>query len=196
MKSNYNFIVNCSLYQKSSIFFMHLKEPMWLLPDEILKKYFDFCFQRNINERFLVKLFDAHLLRGQTNRKLKKIEILEESFLELLKHINYNLQMQMFNSNAEKILIPIYCVIEDETIRYNRNRSWYTATELMKELPSIKHHKVFTVDFINELMLKGILRGRYDKTEKLGFILLPSFIELIKYRDYTLTQNLFYPPPK
>ena len=189
-------MVVSALYTKSCIFFMLYKEPVWLLTDDLIKKYFDFCFQRNINERFLVKLFDAHLLRGQTNRRLKKVEILEESFLELLKHINYNLQMQMYYSNEEKISVPIYCLIEDKTIRYNIDRSWYTATDLMKELPSIKHHKIYTVDFINELMLKGILRGRYDKTEKIGFILLPSFIELIKYRDYTLTQNLFYPPPK
>jgi hypothetical protein len=175
---------------------MHSKEPIWLLPDEILKKYFDFCFQRNINERFLVKLFDAHLLRGQTNRKLKKVEILEESFLQLLLHINYNLEKQKFHKIDEIILVPIYCKIEDKTIHYNLDKSWYTATELLNELKSVKQHKMYTVDFINELMHKGILRGRYDKTEKVGFILLPSFIELIKYRDYTLTQNLFFPPPK
>jgi hypothetical protein len=189
-------LVISTLYKQSWIFFMPSKEPVWLSTDDLIKKYFDFCFQRNINERFLVKLFDAHLLRGQTNRRLKKVEILEESFLELLKHINYNLQKQMYYSNEEKISVPIYCLIEDNTIRYNIDRSWYTASDLMNELPSIKQHKIYTVDFINELMLKGILRGRYDKTEKIGFILLPSFIELIKYRDYTLTQNLFYPPPK
>ena len=172
------------------------KEPVWLLPDEILRKYFDFCFQRNITERFIVKLFDAHLLRGQTNRKLKKVEILEESFLELLKHINYNLQKQMYYSIEEKISVPIYCAIEDGTVRYNLDKSWYTATELLEELKSLKQHKIYTVDFINELMHKGIIRGRYNKTEKIGLILLPSFIELIKYRDYTLTQNLFFPPPK
>ncbi len=185
-----------SLYTKSATFFMHSKEPVWLLTDDLIRKYSDFCFQRNINERFLVKLFDAHLLRGQTNRRLKKVEILEESFLQLLLHINYNLDKQKFNVHDEKIPIPIYCTIEDNTIRYDMTKNWYTATELMLELPSIKHHKIYTVDFINELMLKGILRGRYDKTEKIGFILLPSFLELIKYRDYTLTQNLFYPPPK
>ena len=176
---------------------MDSKEPIWLLTDDLLKKYFEFCFQRNITERFLVKLFDAHLLRGQNNRKLKKVEILEESFLELLKHINYNLHRQMYHhSKDEKISVPIYCSIEDKTMRYNLDKSWYTATELLEELKSLKQHKIYTVDFINELMHKGILRGRYDKTDKLGLILLPSFIELIKYRDYTLTQNLFYPPPK
>lgn len=175
---------------------MSLKEPIWLLTDEIIKKYFDFCFQRNINEKFLVRLFDAHLLRGQPNRKLKKVEILEESFLELLKHINYNLQRQMYHSHAEKISVPTYCcTIEDKTIHYNLDKSWYTATELLEEINSLKQHKIYTVDFINELMHKGILRGRYDKTDKTALILLPSFIELIKYRNYTLTQNLFYLPP-
>ena len=167
---------------------MDSKEPIWLLPDDILKKYFDFCFQRNINERFLVKLFDAHLLRGQTNRKLKKVEILEESFLQLLVHINYNLEKKKYHKIDDEILAPIYCKIVDRTIKYNIDKSWYTATELLNELKSIKHHRIYTTDFINELMHKDILIGRYDKTEKIGFILLPSFIELIKY-FYTLLEN-------
>jgi hypothetical protein len=56
------------------------KEPVWLLTNDLIDKYHNFCFQRNITERFLVQLFDAHLLRGQANRTLKKVEILEESF--------------------------------------------------------------------------------------------------------------------
>lgn len=168
---------------------MYSKEPVWLTTDEILAKYFEFCFQRNITERFLVKLFDAHLLRGQNNRKIKKVEILEESFLELLKHINYNLQVQMYKFNEEKISVPNYCLIENKTTIYSINESWYTASEIIYHTPAIKYHKIFNVEFINELMEKGILRGRIDRSQKIRLILLPSFIELMKYRNHTLNQN-------
>lgn len=168
---------------------MYSKEPVWLTTDEILRKYFEFCFERNITERFLVKLFDAHLLRGQNNRKIKKVEILEESFLELIKHINYNLQVQMYKFNEEKISVPNYCQIENKIIIYSIDKSWYTASEIIHEVPAMRYHKIFTVDFINELMEKGMIRGRMDRSQKVGLILLPSFIELLKYRNYMLKQN-------
>jgi hypothetical protein len=176
---------------------MLLKEQVWLSTDDLIKKYYNFCFERNITNRFLVQLYDAHLLRGQLDRRLKKTEILEESFLELVKHIHYNLQMQMnLISCEEKISVPIYCSSQDNSVRYDLDKSWYTATDIMREVPLITQHKMFTISFINELMLKGILRGRYDKTEKIGLILLPSFIELMKYRNYTLTQNCCSPSTK
>jgi hypothetical protein len=168
---------------------MFSKEPVWLTTDQVISKYFDFCFDRNITEKFLVKLFDAHLLRGQNNRKLKKVEILEESFLELLKHINYNLQLQMYRFNHEKISVPNYCEIENKVTEYSLEKSWHTASEILQEMPAIKYHKIFTVDFINELMDKGMVRGRIDRTQKVGLILLPSFIELLKYRNYMIKQN-------
>jgi hypothetical protein len=169
------------------------KETVWLLTNDLIDKYHNFCFQKNITERFLVQLYDAHLLRGQANRTLKKVEILEESFLELVKHIIYNMEMQMRISGEEKISVPCYCSSQDNSIRYDVDTSWYTATDIMRELPSITDNKIYTVSFINELMFKGILRGRYDKTDKIGLILLPSFVELIKYRDYTHIQNLYFP---
>lgn len=168
---------------------MRTKEPVWLTTDQIIRKYFEFCYARNITEKFLVKLFDAYLLRGQNNRKLKKVEILEESFLELIKHINYNLQIQMYRFNHEKISVPNYCEIENKTTEYEIENSWYTASEIIYHMPSIKYHKIFTVEFINELMDKGMVRGRIDRTQKIGLILLPSFLELLKYRNYMLKQN-------
>jgi hypothetical protein len=101
--------------------------------------------------------------------------------------------MQMRISGEEKISVPCYCSVQDNSIRYDVDNSWYTATDIMRELPSVKDNKIYTVAFINELMFKGILRGRYDKTDKIGLILLPSFVELLKYRDYTHTQNLYFP---
>ncbi|MBK6834036.1 MAG: hypothetical protein IPG89_07100 [Bacteroidetes bacterium] len=168
---------------------MYSKEPVWLTTDQIINKYFEFCFERNITERFLVKLFDAHLLRGQNNRKLKKVEILEESFLELIKHINYNLQIQMYRFSEEKISVPNYCEIGNKITTYSIDKSWYTASEILYEMPAIKYHKIFTVDFINELMDKGMLRGRIDRSQKVGLILfcLP-FMELLKYRNYIKTK--------
>ena|SRR3989344_3473143 len=168
---------------------MYSKEPVWLTTDQIISKYFDFCFERNITEKFLVKLFDAHLLRGQNNRKLKKVEVLEESFLELIKHINYNLQVQMYRFNSEKISVPNYCEMGNQITTYSLDKSWYTASEIIYHMPTIKYHKMFTVEFINELMDKGMVRGRIDRTQKVGLILLPSFIELIKYHNYMIKQN-------
>lgn len=168
---------------------MITKEPIWLTTDQVVKKYFEFCFSRNITEKFLVKLFDAHLLRGQCNRKLKKVEILEESFLELLKHINYNLQVQMYRFNREKISVPNYCEMGDVMMEYDIENSWYTASEILFQMPELKYHRIFTVEFINELMDKGMIRGRFDRTQKVGLILLPSFVELLKYRNHMIKQN-------
>lgn len=168
---------------------MHTKEPIWLTTDQVIRKYFEFCVARNITDKFLVKLFDAHLLRGQNNRKLKKVEILEESFLELIKHINYNLQIQMYSFNHEKISVPNYCEMESIGTIYSIQDSWYTASEIIYQMPDIKYHKIFTVEFINELMDKGMVRGRIDRTQKVGLILFPSFIELLKYRNYMIKQN-------
>ncbi len=169
---------------------MPSKEPVWLTTKEIINKYYAFCYDKDITERFLVKLFDAHLLRGNTNRKLKKIEILEESFLELLKHINYNLEQYSFRFDGTKISVPQYCFEEQKTKIYsNIENSWYTSSEVIRITEIHANCKCFTVEFLNELVEKFIVRGRYDKSMKVNLILLPSFKELMKYRNYTLKQN-------
>jgi hypothetical protein len=83
------------------------KEPVWLTTKEIIDKYYQFCYDKDITEKFLVKLYDAHLLRGNTNRRLKKIEILEESFLALIIHINYNLEQYSYKFGDNKIWVRL-----------------------------------------------------------------------------------------
>lgn len=46
------------------------------------------CSVKRIIERFFIRLCDTYLLRGSTNRRLKKVEVLESSFIDLIKHIN------------------------------------------------------------------------------------------------------------
>lgn len=166
------------------------KEPVWLTTKEIIDKYYQFCYDKDITEKFLVKLYDAHLLRGNTNRRLKKIEILEESFLALIIHINYNLEQYSYKFGDNKISVPAYCMIEQKPKVYtNIENSWYTASEIIHLMALNYQCKCFTVEFLNELVEKFIVRGKYEKTMKVNLILLPSFKELMKYRNHTLEQN-------
>lgn len=173
---------------------MYSKEPVWLLPAEILKKYDNFCFVNNISERRLVRLFDNFLLRGRLNRNSKKIEILLESFEVLQGHIKYNLLKQVSKAEA-KIIIPIYCKTKYR-IFYDRSMNWYTPSEVLKAYSEfLAHERSFTCEFIGELAHIGLVTGKYNPTENCYYILLPSFVDMVKLRDYSVSQYLFLPPP-
>ncbi len=173
---------------------MYSKLPVWLLTNDLIKKYQEFCFSWDISEKYLIKLCDANLLTGHPNRKLKKHEVLEESFLQLLLHVNYNLEKLKYHTIEEIISVPIYCRQDGKIIRYDMDKNWYSATELIEKIPAIKIYKTYSVEFLNELVNKGVLRGKYDKTEKINYILLASFIELIEFRNYILHQTELFPP--
>lgn len=173
---------------------MFKKETVWLSIEDIRRKYFNLIEEKKFNESFIGLLFDADLLRGYYDRKKRQTFILEESWLDLLVHMNYNLflQMQPVNGEPVKFSIPNYCK-NPLKMQYDLEKNWYTPSELLEQFEQLKLEKIFTEGFIGELVRKGILRGRYDFGIKCTYILFPSFIELLWYRNYTLKQNMYYP---
>ena len=173
---------------------MYSEDPVWLVPEELIKKFSDFCFKNSISERRIVRLFDAYLLRGRDNRKSKNIEILQQSFFDLQAHIKYN-HLKQVSKNEAKIIQPPYCK-KKYMIFYDRSYNWYTITEALDTYSDfLKEEKNFTVEFIGELVNIGLITGKYNLSENCYHILLPSFVDLIKYRDYSVSKILLLPPP-
>jgi hypothetical protein len=171
---------------------MYSKEPVWLLPEAIIDRYDEFCFKNHLNERRLVKLFDAFLLRGRGNRNSKKIEILQESFENLQDHIVYNLFMQASKNDAS-IKTPEYLKYK-YGIFYDSGQNWYTPKEILETYSFLKHEKNFTTEFIGEMAYIGLVTGRYQPAENCYYISLPSFVWLMKYREFIVKQYLILPP--
>lgn len=173
---------------------MNIKEPVWLSTIDIRRKYEGLCEEKNFNRKFIVKLYRANLLRGYYDSNHRRFMILEESWLELVKHVNYNLYLQIFPIDGEPIRfsIPPYC-LKLSQIRYDLEKNWYTPTELLEEYEKLKDDKIFDITFINQLVHSGLLRGGHDPKEKITQILVASFIELLLYRDYILQQNMVSP---
>lgn len=171
---------------------MTTKGKVWLTTKDILTKYHNYCDDKNITERFLVRLYDADLLIGYNDRKKRKVEILESSFLELVKHIAYNFACKSSYTNTESISAPHYCYQQQQK-RYSEIKyEWYTATEIISYSPELLDSRYFTVEFLNELTEKFVLRGKYDASMRTNLILHPSFLELMKYRNYTMKLNMYY----
>lgn len=173
---------------------MGTKEPVWLSTVDILRKYEGLCIEKNFTRKFIIKLFRGNLLRGFYNSHFKKFMILEESWLELVKHVNYNLYLQIFPLDDEPIRfsIPTYCNNLNR-VRYDLEKNWYTATELLEEYNDLQMDKTFDIVFIRQLVQSGLIRGGYDPKEKITHILRASFIEFLLYRDYILQQNMVSP---
>lgn len=173
---------------------MDTKEPVWLSTLDIRLKYEGLCAEKGFSRRLIVKLYRAHLLRGYYDPHHKRFMILEESWLEMVKHVNYNLYLQIFPLDGEPIRfsVPTYCNSLTQ-IRYDLEKNWYTPTELLAEYEKLRDDKVFDIFFIKQLMHCGLIRGGYDPKEKVTTILLASFIELLLYRDYILRQNMVSP---
>ena len=174
---------------------MYSKEPLWLLPEEVIKKYEDFCFMNGINEKRLVKLFDVGLLRGNDNRQTRKIEILEESFEDLRNHIKYNHFLQ--GSKADAVVkMPVYIKYRYK-IYYEKNYHWHTPAEALKTYSNIlQYEKNISIEFIGELVSMNVVIGRYKPSESSYQVFLPSFTDLIKYREYSVEKNHWLPPPE
>lgn len=174
---------------------MYSKNPVWLLPEDILKKYRNFCFYNNITERRLIKLFEAFMLCGMTNRKSRKIEIIQESFELLQNHIHFNRNMQAAKKDAD-VLRPEYLNIRYQIFSDN-SLVWYTPKDLLEtyaETVSLDKH--FTTEFIGELTDIGLILGRYSPTDNCYNVLSRSFLWLLKYRKFILDQYGLLPPPE
>jgi len=173
---------------------MCAREFVWLSTVDILRKYESLCVEKNFGRKFIVKLFRANLLRGYYDSHNKKFMILEESWLELIKHVNYNLYLQIFPIDTEpiKFCIPPYCG-KLAVLPSSLEKNWYTPSELLEEHDKLLTDKIFDITFIRQLVHCGLVRGGYDPKEKITQVLRPSFIELLLYRDYILQQNMVGP---
>lgn len=172
---------------------MYSKEPVWLSPEQIIRQNEEFCFVHNLTERIIVKLFDAHLLRGIDDRNTRKILILEESFELLQGHIRYMHYKQAFKQKA-KAKRPRY-LNHKFKIYYDSSKNWYTPKEILETYTFLKQEKKFNTEFIGELSKIGLLVGTYQQSQCCYHVTLSSFVELIKYMNYTLAQSLLLPPP-
>lgn len=174
---------------------MYSKDPVWLLPEDILRKYEEFCFINNITERRLVRLFDTFLLRGRGNRKSKKVEILQESFEDIMKHIEYNFYKRTSNKSDLPVKIPEYLKYKYQ-IFYDSKLNWYTPSEILTTYCDIlKNETYFTCEFLGDLVMMGLIVGKYSPRENCYYILLTSFVELMKLREHSVRQYLLLPPP-
>lgn len=171
---------------------MYSKEPVWLMPDEIIKKYDDFCFSNQISEKTIIRLLDAFLLRGRNNRHTRKVEILLESFEELQNHIRYTLFRQGSKHEA-KFHRPDYLKYKYR-IPYDSSKNWYTPSELMETYAFLKNEINFNPKFIGELAQISLIIGKYQPSESCYHILLPSFVEMMKYRDFSVDRYKMLPP--
>lgn len=167
---------------------MDSKLPVWLSTGELLEKYHNFCFQHHFTERFMVRLFDAQLVRGHNNRKSKNIEILESSFLELLQYVNCNLIRQLYPTGDETFPLPAYCTHISKKPEHYFENTWYSAAELLAEYPVLQYYGVFSRDFINDCVDRGLVLGRFDKGHKQVLLSKSSFQELMYYRNNQLEQ--------
>ena len=169
---------------------IHKKEVLWLDAEGIRKKYPTLFIEDGFTSSFIGLLFDANLLRGRYDRKKRQVFILEESFIELLKHIKYNylIQASKLPGDDIKFSIPCYCSIP-KLIIYDLDKYWYTPTELLALYPQLAKEQLFSESFIGQLVHKHVIRGKYDSIEKCTLILKPSFDELLKYRNYLIDKN-------
>jgi hypothetical protein len=176
---------------------MYSREPNWLLPEDLIRKYEGVCQLNHITERRLTRLFDAFLLRGRCNRKSSRIEILEESFEELLDHVRYTLQKQL--SKLDKRLpvkIPEYCK-HKYRIYYDSSFNLYTPSEILKTYSEfLQYERYFSPEFIGELVHMGLITGKYSPGENCYYVLLSSFVDIIKLREYCVDGYKLLPPPQ
>jgi hypothetical protein len=174
---------------------MYHKEPVWLSTHDIKRKYANLFEERKFTEPFIGLLFDAHLLRGYYDRKKREVLILEKSWLHLLIHMNYNLYLQIQPVDGEpvKFSIPSYCTNITSQITYNFEKNWYSPSEILDNFERLREENIFTEKFIVQLVQTGILRGKHDSSLKTTYVLLPSFIELLYYRNATIKKNMIIP---
>ncbi|MBA2613941.1 MAG: hypothetical protein H0U95_18405 [Bacteroidetes bacterium] len=171
---------------------MYSKDPVWLLPEALIGTSKDFCFKNNITERVLRSLVDAFLLRARSNRNSKKTEILQESFEQLQRHINYNFLKR--TANIGSIIPEPEYINKKYKIFYDKSQTWYTPKEILETYPFLKLEKSYTCEFIGDLVQIGMVIGKFQRSEDCFFISLPSFVWLLKYHEFTVSQFVFLRP--
>jgi hypothetical protein len=164
---------------------MCTRPPVWLYADEVLSRYAEFCQYNGIDNRRIIKLFDAFLLCGKNDRNAKCVQILEESFEELRNLIAYNAHIKS-STGKHPLILPVY-LKQKYQIYYESSLAWYSCKELLKIYSvNVVHVKNMNCGFIGELIRMGLLIGKYDRTEKCYHVNLRSFVYLMKFHEYTL----------
>jgi len=176
---------------------MNLSTPVWVIPADIIRKNEKFCFENNITERSLNRLVEASLLWARKNHRTKKHEILEESFENLKKYIEYRYLKGAATINALNGLIkPEYLKVK-YPIYFDKQRIWYSYSDLMDLYGNIlQWDTCFNCKFIGECVIMHLLEGRYDTTDKCFLIRLSSFVDLLKLRDYCIDSKKWLPRNK
>jgi len=167
------------------------KNAVWLTVEEIRKKYPKVFLEDGFSASFVGLLFDADLLRGKYDRTKRQVLILEESFIDLLKHIKYNYLIHANNLPGDEIKfsIPPYCSYS-RILVWEPDKHWYSPTEILNFFPVLTEDKIFNESFVGQLAHKNIVRGKFDYSEKCTLILKPSFDELLKYRNYVVLKKI------
>jgi hypothetical protein len=174
---------------------MFMRASVWLTPTELQKKYPRFCTIHDFTDKFLSKLCDAHLLVWRKNYTTKKIEITEESFMEILNLIRYNFEFENLSPTSQ--VFPHYSLVTKKIIESKKTEKWFTPTELLKEIPINEVNKTYNAHFILTLVYKRILFGRINTTDIEGnYVNLTSFLLLLEYHNYILTKQHFTLPNK
>jgi hypothetical protein len=167
------------------------KISVWQTVEDIRKKYPKIFLVDGFTASFIGLLYDADLLWGKLDRTKRQVLILEESFLGLLKHIQYNhlIEATSFPGCEIKFSIPPYAACN--TVKtWEAAQHWYTPTEILKAHPKLVSNDIFNANFLSQLAHKYIVRGKFDYNDKCTLILKPSFDELINYRNHVIQQKI------
>jgi hypothetical protein len=169
---------------------MFMRASVWLTTTELQKKYPRFCTIHDFTDKFLGKLSEAHLLVWRKNHTTKKIEITEESFMEILNLIRYNFEFENLSPTSQ--VFPHYSLVTKKVIESKKTEKWFTPTELLKEIPIHEVNKIYNAHFILTLVHKRILFGRINATDiESNYVNLTSFLLLLEYHNYILCKQQF-----
>lgn len=170
------------------------KVSIWYTVEEIRRKYPKMFLADGFTASFIGLLYDADLLRGEYDRTKRQVLILEESFLDLIKHIQYNhlIEATSYLSDGIKFSIPPYAACNTIKV-WEPGEYWYTPGEILKCYPKLAQGRIFSEHFLSQLANKYIVRGKFDYSDKCTLILKPSFDELINYRNWVVQQKIIPP---
>lgn len=164
---------------------MYSQGLVWLSPEQIVLRNKEFCYFSHINERSIVKLFDSFLLGGKFNRKSRNVEVIQESFDLMRRHIQFNHDVQ--TRNYSEILRPEYLNHKYTNIPYSNELAWHSPKDILFIFGEIlEMDKNYTTEFIGDLAKTGLIIGQFHRGEQCFHINARSFAQLLKYRDFIL----------
>ena len=144
-------------------------------------------FALDMTPVFVKKLFNASLLRGKFDSHSRKILILEESWLNLIRHMNYTLELKKQPVDGEEITISVPEKYKScSPTRYRGYVQWKTPAEIIEDRPYLADIAGFDACFLVELVKNNILLGKQIKTKQKIVILMPFLDALLNYRNETL----------